>query len=148
MDAEATLDAMIDRFRPEIAALTRALLARLKDRIPGATIGVYDNYSGLGIGFGRGEKASGAVISIVAYPGRVRLFFLKGAGLPDPAWILEGEGSTVRSLVCPDPDILDDPRVEALIAEALAHSGIDPDEPQRLLIKSVAKRQIARRKGD
>lgn len=144
MDAQAQLDEMIDRFTPEIAALTRALLARMKARIPGATIGVYDNYSALGIGFGRGEKASNAVVSIVAYPRWVRLFFLKGADLPDPHGLLEGKGSTVRSIICPGPEIFDDSRVEALLAEALARSGIDPADPQRLLIKSIVAKQMPR----
>ena len=38
------------------------------------------------------------------------------------------------------PEALDDPRVEALIAEALATTEwpIDPNEPQRLIIKSPA----------
>lgn len=145
MDTEAQLDEMIDRFTPEIAALIRALLERMKARIPGATIGVYDNYSALGIGFGRSDKASAAVLSIVAYPRWVRLFFLKGADLPDPDGILEGKGSTVRSIICPSAEILDDPRFAALVAEALTRSGIDPDQPQRLLIKSIVAKQLPRR---
>ena len=47
------LDGFIDKFTPDVAALTRAWLAKAKARIPGAQILVYDNYNALAIGFGR-----------------------------------------------------------------------------------------------
>lgn len=146
MDAEEQLSGFIDRFRPEIAALTRALFARMRRRIPGATIGVYDNYNALGIGFGATEKASHAIVSIVAYPRVVRLFFLKGVGLPDPHGLLEGSGSRVRSIRCTSEDVLDDSRVEALVAEALARAepAFNPAGPQHLIIKSIAANQRPR----
>ena len=51
MDAQADLDTFIDKFTPEVAALARALLAKMKARVPGATIMVYDNYNALALGF-------------------------------------------------------------------------------------------------
>ena len=43
-----------------MAALTRALLAKVKARMPGAAILVYDNYNALAIGFGRvGQSGRG-----------------------------------------------------------------------------------------
>ena len=57
MDAQAELDSLHRQVHAEVAALTRALLAKMKARIPGAQILVYDNYNALAIGFGRGEKA-------------------------------------------------------------------------------------------
>lgn len=50
-DARAELDGFIDKHTPAIATLTRALLARLQARLPGATILVYDDYNALAIGF-------------------------------------------------------------------------------------------------
>ena len=38
MDAEAELETFIAKFDPDVAALTRALHARLKARLPGAVI--------------------------------------------------------------------------------------------------------------
>ena len=45
----------------------------------------------LAIGFGPTERASEAIFSIAVFPRWVSLFFLQGAGLPDPDGILQGE---------------------------------------------------------
>ena len=37
-DAQRQLDSFIDKFTPEVAALTRALFAKMKKRLPGAQI--------------------------------------------------------------------------------------------------------------
>jgi hypothetical protein len=146
-DAQRQLDGFIDKFTPEVAALTRALLEKMKARIPGAQILVYDNYNALAIGFARNDKAGQAILSLAVMPKWVTLCFLWGKSLSDPHALLRGEGSRVRHTRLHRPDALDDPRVEALIAEALATTAwpIDPNEPQRLLIKSISAKQRARR---
>src|SRR5689334_9542487 len=95
-DAQRQLDSFIDKFTPEVAALTRALLARMKARIPGAQILVYDNYNALAIGFCRNDKAGQAIISLAVMPKWVTLCFLWGKSLSDPHHLLKGEGSRVR----------------------------------------------------
>ncbi|HST35688.1 MAG TPA: hypothetical protein VLK25_03550 [Allosphingosinicella sp.] len=149
MDAEAQLDSFIDKFTPEVAALTRALLAKAKARIPGATIMVYDNYNALAIGFARSEKASEAILSLAVMPRWVTLCFLWGKALPDPHGLLKGEGSRVRNVRLHEAEAFDDPRIQALIDAALDESDwpIDPAAPQRLLIKSISAKQRARRPG-
>jgi len=146
-DAQAQLDGYIDKFTPEVAALTRALLARMRARVPGATILVFDNYNALAIGFAPGAKSSQAILSLAVYPRWVNLFFLQGAGLPDPDGLLKGEGSRVRHVRLHDEKPLDDPRIDALIAEALARAEppIDPAAEERLLIKSALAKQRPRR---
>lgn len=149
MDAEARLDSMIDKFDPEVAALGRTAFARLKARIPGATMLVYDNYNALAIGFGASGKPSKAVLSLVFYvPGRLSICFIWGAGLPDPHGLLQGGGSQVRFVRLETLDPLDDPRVDALITEALARSEppFDPAAEQTLVIQSVSAKQRPRRK--
>jgi len=84
MDGQAQLDTFIDKFTPEVAVLTRALIDKMKGRVPGATIMVYDNYNALAIGFGPNDKASLAVLSLAVMPRWVTLCFLFGVGLPDP----------------------------------------------------------------
>jgi hypothetical protein len=147
MDAQRQLDSFIDRFTPEIAALTRDLLARMRARLPGATMIVYDNYNALAIGFGPNDKAGKAILSIAAYPRIVRLYFLQGRWLDDPDGLLEGSGSKVRSIPMSDVARLDDPRIEALIAQALdkADIPIDPNQPQQLLVKAISAKQRPRR---
>jgi len=147
--AQAQLDGFIDKFDPQVAALARALLARMRSRLPGATILVYDNYNALAIGFAPTDRASQAMLSLAVYPRWVNLFFLQGAGLPDPHGLLKGSGSRVRHVRCLDEAVLDDPRIEALIAEALARSEppLDPSARQRLIIKSALAKQRPRRPG-
>ena len=148
-DAQDQLDGFIDKFTPEVAELTRALLAKAKARIPGATILVYDNYNALAIGFGRNDKAGQAILSLAVMPKWVTLCFLWGKSLPDPHAILNGDGSRVRHVRLHQPEAFDDPRVQALIAAALDETQwpIDPAAEQRLVIKSISAKQRPRRPG-
>jgi hypothetical protein len=147
MDAEAELDSFIDKFTPEVAALTRALNHKMKRRVPGAVIMVYDNYNALAIGFGPTEKAGQAVLSLAVMPRWVTLCFLFGAGLPDPHGLLNGSGSRGRHVRLHTPEAFDDPRVQDLIAAALDRSEppIDPRRQQMLIIKSISAKQRPRR---
>jgi hypothetical protein len=149
-DAQGQLDGFIDKFTPQVAALTRVLLAKAKARIPGAQILVYDNYNALAIGFGPTDKASNAVLSLAVYPRWVNLFFLNGKILPDPHGLLRGEGSRVRHYRLTSPEAFDDPRLDALISEAIARAEppFDPAGEGRLLVKSALARQRPRRPGD
>lgn len=148
MDAEAQLEGFIDKYDPQIAALFRRAVTRVKPLMPGAILLVYDNYNAMGIGFASREKSSAVAISVVAYPRWVTLFFMKGASLPDPGGLLKGSGSTVRSIRLDDElSQLDDPRVHTLIEHALARSEppFDPEAEQRLVIRSITARQAPRR---
>ena len=149
-DAQRQLDGFIDKFTPHVAALARALFEKMKARIPGAQILVYDNYNALAIGFCRNDKAGQAILSLVVMPRWVTLCFLWGKSLSDPHGLLKGEGVRVRHIQLHRPEALDDPRVQSLIAEALAATSwpIDPDEPQRLIVKSVLAKQRPRRPKD
>jgi hypothetical protein len=146
-DAAAQLDSFIDKYTPEMAALVRALLARMKARLPGATILVYDNYNALAIGFAAGERVRDVVMSLAVYPRWVSLFFMQGRWLDDPDGLLKGEGNQVRHVPAISEASFDDPRIEALIERALATAErrIDPTGEQALIIKSVSARQRPRR---
>jgi hypothetical protein len=141
------LDFFLDKFTPEIAALARRTLARLRERLPGAVEFVYDNYYALAIGFGPTERPSEAVFSVVLYPRWIHLYFLQGAVVPDPAGRLKGSGKVGRHLVLQDDATLDEFEVRALIddAVALADAPFDPKRPRKLLIRAVAEKQRARR---
>jgi hypothetical protein len=146
-DAQSQLDGFLAKFAPEVDALAHDLVARMRARLPGAAIIVYDNYNALAIGFGPTEKPSHALLSLAVFPRWVTLCFLQGAGLPDPAGILRGEGSRVRHVRLHNGGALDDPAIEALIAEAVSRSEppFDPEAEQRLVIKSVSAKQRPRR---
>jgi len=146
-DAQTQLDGFIDKFTPEVAALARDLIERMKRRIPGAVIPVYDNYNALAIGFGAADRVKDIILSLAVMPRWVTLCFMWGVNLSDPHGLLRGEGSQVRHVRLHRADALDDPRIEALIAEALANADrpIDPGETHRLVIKSVSAKQRSRR---
>jgi hypothetical protein len=144
---EKQLDGFIAKYSPEIGALARAALAKMRARLPGAIELVYDNYNALAIGFSPTERASDAIFSIALWPRWVSLFFLQGAGLPDPNQLLKGSGKVARHLVLADADDLDQPAVQELIACALdrARVPLDGTGEGRLVIKSVSARQRPRR---
>jgi hypothetical protein len=141
------LDVLIDRYTDDVAAAMRKALRHLRRRVPGATEMVYDNYNALGVGFGPSDRASQIVLSVVAYPRWVSLFFLQsGARLADPQRLLRGSGTRVRHIVLATADVIATPAVDALIGQALqaAEVAIDPARRRVLLIRSVAARQRPR----
>jgi hypothetical protein len=149
-DAEARLNGFIAKFTPEIAQQTHAIVARMRMRLPTANILVYDNYNALAIGFGPGERSSEAIFSIAVFPRWVSLFFLQGAGLPDPDEMLEGEGTKARHIKLKTPELLDDARVVRLmdVARERAIRPLDEAGRGRVIIKSVSARQRPRRPGE
>jgi hypothetical protein len=149
-EAQGLLDSFLAKFTPEVDALTRGLLEKMKARVPGATIMVYDNYNALAIGFCADDKPSHAVLSLAVMPRWVTLCFLFGKGLPDPHGLLKGEGSRVRHVRLHSVEAIDDPRVDAMIGEAIERSEppFDPAAEQRLVIKSVSAKQRPRRPKD
>ena len=139
--------AFIAKFTPEIAALTKAVLAKMRRRLPNAVEMVYDNYNFLVFGFGPSERASEAILSIAVHARGVGLCFLHGAKLPDPDRVLKGGGKQVRSLRLSSAAMLDLPAVQAMIDLALSHAPVplDPTTRRRLVIKSISAKQRPRR---
>lgn len=148
-DAEEQLASFIAKFTPEVGSLAESILNSMRKLYPNALELVYDNYNALAIGFGPTERASDAIFSIALYPQWVSLFFLQGAGLPDPERILKGSGHVVRYVVLPSTDALSDPAVRALMQEAVtrAKAPFDPRGAHRLVIKSISAKQRPRRRA-
>lgn len=147
-DEESRLESFLVKYLPEIADQGRRALNRLAETLPWADLLVYDNYNALAVGFAEGERASDAILSIAFYPRWITLFFLKGAGLDDPEKLLEGKGSTVRSIrLAGGATDLDRPEVRAMIGQALsaANRPADPERKGKLVIKSISLKQRPRR---
>ena len=147
LSPERQLATFIAKFDPAVAAVARAAVRKMAQRLPGATQMVYDNYNALAIGFGPSEKSSEAVFSIAVFPRWVSLFFFEGVQLADPTRLLRGSGRQVRHIVLKSADDLDQPAVKELMKEALSIA--DPPIPAKkkgtLIIKSVSARQRPRR---
>jgi hypothetical protein len=141
------LDGFIAKYSPNTAELTHALFARMRKRLPGAKVLAYDNYNALAIGFGTAETVGSIILSIAAYPRWVSLFFMWGTKLNDPHGLLEGKGNQIRSIPRIGVTTLDDPRVDALIAQAVANADprYDPEARLGIVIKSISAKQRPRR---
>lgn len=141
------LGEFLRKYEPEIHRSAVEAIDKMRALFPGANQLVYDNYNALVIGFGPSERASEAVFSIAVYPRWVSLFFLHGAGLPDPENILKGSGKVVRYVVLTSPDTLDTGPVRRLMKEALKRSGhtLEDRAAGRIVIRSVSAKQRPRR---
>jgi hypothetical protein len=143
----AQLTSFIGKYTPEIARAFSACRRKIRKLVPGGYELVYDNFNALGIGYGPGQKASDVVISVVAYPRWVTLFFLDGRHLTDPHSLLSGTGTRVRSIRLQSPHDLDRPEVKRLIAQALApHIGAMTNFPKiKTIVKAMSAKQRPRR---
>ena len=147
MTPAAQLSASIARYGPEVAAVARNAYRRMRRRLPGATALVYHYSHSLVIAFGASERGYEAVLSLALYPRLVKLFFLGGPTLPDPAGLLSGKGKQVRSIVLEETGTLDRAEVRALIDHAVRRADPLVAKPGRgsVVIKTLAKKQRARR---
>jgi hypothetical protein len=77
------------------------------------------------------------------HPRWILLFFLQGAGLPEPHGLLKGTGKVVRSIRLESAQDLDKPAIRELITVALekAKIPIDPGARGNLILKSISHKQ-------
>jgi hypothetical protein len=138
----AQLNAIIDRRPPEMARLTKAVLGKMRERLPGAVEMVYDKKNSLVIGFCSAPRAGRVINSIATYSKWLNLYFFEGDTLPDPHGLLQGSGSMVRSIRVTDAAELDRPAVKALMAAALqcAEPPLDRTAPRRIVLKQSTPR--------
>jgi hypothetical protein len=138
----AQLAAIIDARSPDMAKLTKAVLAKVRERLPGSVEMVYDKKNSLVIGFCSAERASNVINSIAVYSKWINLYFFEGDTLPDPEGLLQGTGSMVRSIRVTDVAELDRPAVKALMAEArkCAEPPLDPKATRKVLLKQSTRR--------
>ncbi len=147
--AAAQLKSFIDKFDEKDRRLIRAVRAAMRKRLPTANELVWDNYNFFVIGYSPTEKPTDAPLSIGARASGINLFFIHGAKLKDPKKRLEGSGKQTRFIRLPSAEVISEPDVEALIAQALERS--EPPMPEtgkgKLIIRSVSAKQRPRQKG-
>ncbi len=146
-EAEAQLEMFLGRYLPAVAAIGRGAVRQLRTRLPGCDVLVYDNYQALAVGFSPDGKTGSAFLSVALYPRWVNLFFLQGAGLPDPEGLLQGAGSTVRHVRLAGVGDLDVPYIRSMIETAItqAPAPYAAERPGRLVIRSISANQKPRR---
>jgi hypothetical protein len=147
MTADKELASFIGKYSPEVGAVAKAALVKMRKRLPGAVELVWDNYNALAIAFGSSEKLADVIFSIALYPRWVSLFFKYGATLADPEKLLQGSGNAMRHLVLESAATLDRLAVRKLMdqAQESASNPIDPRGKRRIVIKSISAKQRRRR---
>ena len=143
----AQFSAFLSRFPPEIVALVKQCLPKLRRAFPGSYQLVYDYPNSLVVAFGMSDRGYEAIVAIAIFPREVRLYFDKS--LPDPKGLLEGSGGKVRSVTLEAASDLDHGDIRALIKAAIKHSGVNFPRTRsiRVVIKSESKKRKPRRTG-
>ena len=109
----------IAKYSPSVATQFRSARAHIRKLFPRGFELVYDNYNALGSGFSPTTRSSDIVVSVVAYPKWVTLFFFNGVHLSDPDRILQGSGARIRSLRLQPFSLLGSEAVEELLAQTV-----------------------------
>ena len=143
----AQFAALLSRFPPEIVALVKRCLPKLRRAIPCSHELVYDYSNSLVVAFSMSERGYEAIVAIAIFPRWVRLYFDRS--LPDPKGLLEGSGGKVRSVALKAASDLDHGDIQALIKAAIKHSGVTFPRTRstRMVIKSESKKRRPRRAG-
>jgi hypothetical protein len=138
---KAQFSTLLSRFPPEIVALVKRCLPKLRRAFPGSYELVYEYSNSLVVAFGRSEKGYEAIVAVAIFPGWVKLYFDKS--LPDPKGLLEGAGTKVRSVTLKAASELDRGDIHELVKAAIKHSGatFPRTGSTRVVIKSEAKKK-------
>jgi hypothetical protein len=134
---QADIDRMIAKLPPDMATLTKAVLVKMRSRLPGATEMVYEKKRALVIGFCPDDRPMHAINSIATYTKWLNLYFFEGDNLPDPEGLLDGSGVAVRHIRITDAKDLDRPGIKALMAAAreAADPPLNPKAKRRVIIR-------------
>ncbi len=100
------------------AALAREVCERILVIFPDATVTTDEQR----IAFGHSAGYKGLVFVVSAHRGHVTLGIANGAGLPDPAGLMEGAGKVHRHIKLREPADLARPELGALLTAALARN--------------------------
>jgi hypothetical protein len=139
----------IAKFDAANARKIRAVRAALRRRFPTAYEVVYDNYNFFVIGYCATQRPSSCVVSLVADANGVGLSFYRGADVPDPKKVLEGNGKQNRFIRLPGGATgLERPGVADVIDAAEALAPYPMRESGRIvsIMQSVSAKQRPRRK--
>jgi hypothetical protein len=143
--ANAQFAAFLSRFPPEIVALVKRCLPKIRRAVPCSYQLVYDYSNSLVVAFGMSERGYEAIVAIAIFPRWVRLYFDKS--LPDPKGLLEGSGTKVRSVTVKAASDLDHRDLQALFKAAIKHAGVvfPRTRTTRMVIKSESKKRKPKR---
>jgi len=137
----------VSRFPPEIVALVKRCMPKLRRAFPGYNQIVYDYANSVVVSFSRSERGYEAIVALAITPRGAKLYFDKS--VPDPKGLLEGAGGKVRSVTVETASELDHGDIHALIKAAIKHAGVTFPRTRstRMIIKSKSKKRKATKTG-
>jgi hypothetical protein len=140
--AEAQVRVLIDRFAPAHLRLIGVMRRWLRKRLPAAHELVYEYRDCFVISYSPSERGYEGVLAIRAGTTRVSLYFNRGKELPDPANLLQGSGSQVRSIDMDGASTLARPEVVRLIDEAVSRNRVPfaPAGRGSVVIRSASRK--------
>jgi hypothetical protein len=145
--AALQLSALISMYMPDVARQFRGARSSLRKYFPRGYELVFENFNALGCGYSFTDRGSGVVVSVVAYPKWVTLFFFHGIDLLDPDGLLRGDGARIRSIRLEPFSILRSSSVRDLLLQVTKrhrrHFATAP--PLAIIVKAVANKRRARR---
>ena len=141
------ISALTSKYSSSIARQIRSARSHVRKYFPQGYELVFENANALGFGYSFSDRGSGVLVSIVAYPRWLTLFFFEGTELPDPVRLLEGSGARIRSVRLDPFALLQSSEVAALLDEATRRHRDDfaGTPPLATVLKSVAKTRRPRR---
>ncbi|MBL7727153.1 MAG: DUF1801 domain-containing protein [Dinghuibacter sp.] len=89
--------------------------------------------------FSLSDKLSDAFCMLPIYSHHLNLGFNKGTLLKDPGKLLTGTGNLIRHIDVQQPADYRNPKVKALILEAIAFAKKDMDKPTKSTGKTISK---------
>jgi hypothetical protein len=89
--------------------------------------------------FSVSDKLGDAFCMIPIYSNHLNLGFNKGTKLKDPHGLLTGTGNLIRHIDIQQPSDYRNPKVKALIKEALTFAIKDMDKPTKVIGKTISK---------
>jgi hypothetical protein len=122
--------ALIDLFKD-----LRAYILELK---PDCNELVYHTHALTAV-FSVSEKVSDAFCMLPVYTNHLNLGFNKGTLLKDPYKLLTGTGKLARHIDIKHPSDYRNPKVKALLQEAIDFAIKDMDKPAKLVGKTISK---------
>lgn len=136
-----------------IADLALALREIILEEAPGASESVYQVYT-VAIWFGFSGKMKDMFCYITTHAKHINLGFPRGAALPDPNRVLEGEGKAMRHVKFRNMDDLERPFVRRYIQAAIeqlsgvaAAGGTGKTVVKTTAVRKTAVKRPAKRRG-
>ena len=146
--AEAELQTLIARFTPAHVRLVAATRRALKKRLPTAHQIAYEYRDCFVISYSPSERGYEGVLAIRGSAKGVQLYFNRGKELPDPAKLLQGSATLVRSIDVEAAATLARPEVARLIGEAIARNPVPFAHAGRgsIVIRATSARKRGQRR--